>query len=130
MEEAKSKTPFEIKNHNHDNGYDIIEDYDLIISSFLYQYNIYLPRVRDREMSFREFVYRLGGLDEYSPLSRMARIRLEDDRNVIKHWPDELKAINNAWKVRKTKLMTEEELQRHKEIVQDRLARFFEACAK
>lgn len=81
-------------------------------------------------MSFAEFCYRLTGLGEKTPLMLIAHVRTEDDAKVMKHWPDKLKAINNEWKVKQYNNITPQELERHKEIEQKRLQRFFEACAK
>lgn len=120
--------PFENKLRNYDVGYDILDDYSTIIDSFLYQYGIYLPRVRNNEMSFREFIHRIGGLDEKSPLVRLVQIRKETDAKIMKSWPPEMKKIHDEWQSRKLDLMSDDDFERYKEIKQARIARFLDSC--
>ena len=88
-----------------------------------------MPKVRNEQMSWREFFHRLGALEENTPLIRLTKIRLETDNDIVKNWPDEYKSIRNEWQMRKLALMDDEDFERHKKIVNDRLARFFESCA-
>lgn len=87
--------------------YDLFEDWDLIISSFLTQYGL---RIRTKEfetVSWDEFRSLLAGLSPETPLGRMVAIRSESDDNVIEHFTADQKKIWNAWRNRKAENMTQ-----------------------
>ena len=89
--------------------YDLFEDWDLIISSFLTQYGL---RIRTKEfetVSWDEFRSLLAGLSPETPLGRMVAIRSESDDNVIEHFTEDQKKIWNAWRNRKAENMTQTE---------------------
>lgn len=89
--------------------YDLFEDWDLIISSFLTQYGL---RIRTKEfetVSWDEFRSLLAGLSPETPLGRMVAIRSEADDNVIEHFTADQKKIWNAWRNRKAENMTQTE---------------------
>lgn len=89
--------------------YDLFEDWDLIISSFLTQYGL---RIRTKEfetVSWDEFRSLLAGLSPETPLGRMVAIRSESDDNVIEHFTADQKKIWNAWRNRKAENMTQTE---------------------
>lgn len=89
--------------------YDLFEDWDLIISSFLTQYGL---RIRTKELetvSWDEFRSLLAGLSPETPLGRMVAIRSESDDNVIEHFTADQKKIWNAWRNRKAENMTQTE---------------------
>lgn len=89
--------------------YDLFEDWDLIISSFLTQYGL---RIRTKEfetVSWDEFRSLLAGLSPETPLGRMVAIRSELDDNVIEHFTADQKKIWNAWRNRKAENMTQTE---------------------
>lgn len=89
--------------------YDLFEDWDLIISSFLTQYGV---RIRTKEfetVSWDEFRSLLAGLSPETPLGRMVAIRSESDDNVIEHFTADQKKIWNAWRNRKAENMTQTE---------------------
>ena len=89
--------------------YDLFEDWDLIISSFLTQYGL---RIRTKEfetVSWDEFRSLLAGLSPETPLGRMVAIRSESDNNVIEHFTADQKKIWNAWRNRKAENMTQTE---------------------
>ena len=89
--------------------YDLFEDWDLIISSFLTQYGL---RIRTKEfetVSWDEFRSLLSGLSPETPLGRMVAIRSESDDNVIEHFTADQKKIWNAWRNRKAENMTQTE---------------------
>lgn len=75
-------------------GYNIIDDYDLIESSFFQQYGI---RLRDISLEWDEFLNLLGGLLPETPLSRVVAIRKEKDPEVLKKFTPEQKKIRNDW---------------------------------
>ena len=89
--------------------YDLFEDWDLIISSFLTQYGL---RIRTKEfetVSWDEFRSLLAGFSPETPLGRMVAIRSESDDNVIEHFTADQKKIWNAWRNRKAENMTQTE---------------------
>ena len=89
--------------------YDLFEDWDLIISSFLTQYGL---RIRTKEfetVSWDEFRSLLAGLSPETPLGRMVAIRSESDDNVIEHFTADQKKIWNAWRNRNAENMTQTE---------------------
>ena len=89
--------------------YDLFEDWDLIISSFLTQYGL---RIRTKEfetVSWDEFRSLLAGLSPETPLGRMVAIRSESDDNVIEHFTADQKKIWNTWRNRKAENMTQTE---------------------
>ena len=89
--------------------YDLFEDWELIISSFLTQYGL---RIRTKEfetVSWDEFRSLLAGLSPETPLGRMVAIRSESDDNVIEHFTADQKKIWNAWRNRKAENMTQTE---------------------
>ncbi len=88
--------------------YDLFEDWDLIVASFLSQYGL---RIRTKEfdtVSWDEFRSLLAGIDPETPLGRVVAIRAETDRNVIRHFTRDQKRIYDAWRNRRAAAMTPE----------------------
>lgn len=86
--------------------YDLFEDWDLIVSSFLSQYGL---RIRTKEFEtvcWDEFRSLLAGIAPETPLGRMVAIRSETDKETIKHFSKDQKRIYNEWRNRKTETMT------------------------
>ncbi|SHK37812.1 Bacteriophage Gp15 protein [Hathewaya proteolytica DSM 3090] len=83
---------------NSEEWYDIIEDYDLIESSFAEQYGIRLRREND--MSWGEFCTLLSGINEKTALGKIVSIRAEKDPKIIKEFTSEQKQIRNKWRKR------------------------------
>lgn len=83
--------------------YDLIEDWELIESSFVMQYGIRLRQNDD--MSWNEFCSLLTGIMYDTPLGRVVSIRAEKDQKVIKNFSEEEKRIRNEWMKRKNKKM-------------------------
>lgn len=81
--------------------YDLIEDYDLIESSFLKQYGIRLRTEED--MSWQEFCSLLSGIMPDTPLGQIVSIRAEKDLKIIKNFTKEQKRIRSEWLSRKLK---------------------------
>lgn len=82
----------------HPNGesyYDLIDDWDLIESSFLKQYGIRL-RTED-DMSWQEFCSLLSGIMPDTPLGQIVSIRAEKDPKVIKEFNKDQKRIRSEW---------------------------------
>lgn len=88
--------------------YDLFDDWDLIISSFLSQYGL---RIRTKEfetVSWDEFRSLLAGIAPDTALGRIVAIRSETDKDVIKHFTEEQSEIYKDWQKRKAKLITPE----------------------
>lgn len=90
----------DFKKHS-ENYYDLIDDYDLIESSFLKQYGIRLRTCED--MSWSEFSNLLAGLMPDTPLGRIVSIRSESNVEVISKFSDDQRRIRNEWIVRRNK---------------------------
>lgn len=85
-----------------------MEDWDLIVSSFLTQYGI---RIRTKEfetVSWGEFASLLAGISPDTPLGRIVAIRAETDKKVIKNFNSYQKHIYNDWRSRKAKKAAED----------------------
>ena len=88
--------------------YDLFEDWDLIVSSFLSQYGL---RIRTKEfetVSWDEFKALLAGLSPETALGRIVAIRSENDENILKHFSPEQKRIRNEWRASSAKKITAE----------------------
>ena len=81
--------------------YDILDDWELIESSFLKQYGIRLSANED--MTWREFCSLLSGIMPDTPLGQIVSIRAEKDPKVIKKFSKEQKRIRSEWIARKYK---------------------------
>lgn len=84
--------------------YDIIEDWDLIESSFLKQYGVRLRAEED--MLYPEFCSLLSGIMPNTPLGQVVSIRAEKDKKIIKSFNKEQKRIRNEWINRKRNRLT------------------------
>lgn len=83
------------KNSNIELYYDLIEDWELIESSFLKQYGIRLRA--DDDMSWSEFTSLLFGIMHDTPLGQIVAIRSEKDPKVLKNFNKEQKRIRNEY---------------------------------
>lgn len=90
--------------------YDIIKDFDLIVSSFQSQYGIRLSREL-KGMKWNEFKALLAGISPETPLGRIVSIRAEDDKEILKHFTREQHRIRNDWRGSKAVEMTEQQRQ-------------------
>lgn len=88
---ADFKTNSQVDNNS---GYDIIDDYDLIESSFFQQYGL---RLRSANLEWDEFLNLLSGLLPETPLGRIVSIRLEKNPDVLKEFTPEQKKIRSDW---------------------------------
>lgn len=78
--------------------YDLFDDWDLIVSSFLTQYGLRI-RTKDFEtVSWDEFKSLLAGIAPETPLGRIVAIRAETDKEVIKHFSKEQMRIYDEWR--------------------------------
>jgi hypothetical protein len=79
--------------------YDLLDDWNLIESSFLKQYGVRL-RTED-DMSYEEFCTLLSGIMYDTPLGRIVSIRAEKDPKIIKNFTREQNRIRTEWMARK-----------------------------
>ena len=85
--------------------YDMFEDWDLIVSSFLSQYGL---RIRTKEfetVSWDEFKALIAGLAPETALGRVVAIRSEKDKDIIKHFTTDQRRIYDEWRNREMKEM-------------------------
>lgn len=75
--------------------YDILDDWELIESSFLMQYGIRLRN--DNDMSWQEFCSLLAGIMPKTPLGSVVSVRAEQDWNVISKFTPQQQKIRNDW---------------------------------
>ena len=62
----------------------MIDDFDLIVSSFRSEYGVSIYSKDFAKMSWNEFCSLLQGLGPETPLARTVQIRLETDKEVLK----------------------------------------------
>ena len=86
----------------------MIEDFDLIVSSFQTQYGIRLSRDL-KGMKWSEFCDFLVGLGPETPLGRVVAIRSEEDENMLKNFSKEQHRIRNEWRKKQAKNVSEKE---------------------
>lgn len=61
-------------------------------------------------MTWTEFTSLLSGLGPDSPLARIVQIRLENDKDVLKHFTSAQHRIRNKWLSRNVKKYTEADM--------------------
>ena len=95
MQEEESETEEEqTTSQDEIRGYDILDDLDLIVSSFQEQYKINL--YTDKLSKSNGFCL-ISGLSSDTALGKVIQIRTEEDKEVIKKWPDKLKMDRLNW---------------------------------
>lgn len=60
-----------------------------------------------REMTWAEFSSLLQGLGADTPLAKMAQIRLEDDKNILKNFTPAQQKIRSKWRSRNAQRVPE-----------------------
>lgn len=88
----------------------MLEDFDLVISSFQTQYGIRLSREL-RGMKWNEFRDLLVGLGPETPLGRIVAVRSEEDKEILKYFSKEQHRIRNQWRSKRAGKVSEGELQ-------------------
>jgi hypothetical protein len=88
----------------------LIDDYDLVVSSFQTQYGLRLAR-EIHEMPWEEFKQLLSGIGPETPLGRIVAIRSETDKEILKHFSKEQRRIRNEWLQRRAKTVSESDMQ-------------------
>lgn len=97
----KRKNTFATPQNPFDEWFDLFEDWSAIEASFAADYHIRLRNEKD--MSWGEFVSLLQGLSSESPLGRLISVRRENDKNMLKGFSPEQKAVRNEWRSRQRK---------------------------
>ena len=98
-EKKKSSEPY----------YDLFEDWDLIVSSFLSQYGLRLSTKDFKTVDWAEFSALLSGLSADTALGKVVAIRSETDQETIKRFSSYQKKIYDDWRTKQSERMTEEE---------------------
>ena len=104
-----SLSPETEKKKSNEPYYDLFEDWDLIVSSFLSQYGIRLSTKEFRTVDWAEFSALLSGLSADTALGRIVSIRSETDAETIKRFSSYQKKIYDDWRTKQSERMTEEE---------------------
>lgn len=81
----------------------MIDDFDLIVSSFASEYGIRIYSDDFKKMKWDEFCSLISGLSPESPLGRIVQIRSENDKKVLKHFTKNQHKIRNEWHSRRFK---------------------------
>lgn len=89
--------------------YDLIDDFDLIVSSFQSQYGIRLTKELPGGMKWNEFRDMLVGMSPDTALGRIVSIRAEQDRKIINRFSDDQRRIWSEWRLRRAESVTETE---------------------
>lgn len=92
--------------------YDLVEDFDLIVSSFLQQYGIRILSNDFKQMKWEEFHALLVGISPDTPLGRMVSIRSETDKERINEFNTDQKRIWSDWRNRQAKKVNKEDAER------------------
>ena len=111
--------------NNNEAFYDLIDDFDLIESSFAQQYGIRLSMEIDT-MKWGEFSSLLSGLNGDTPLGNIVRIRSEKDPKVIKNFTENEKRIRSKWLNKNAKEISHEDYQQAMESIKN----MFKSIAK
>lgn len=98
----------DFQSQNSEAWYDLVDDWDLIESSFSQQYGIRLRKTID-DMEWGEFISLLAGLNGDTPLGNVVRIRSENDPKKIKEFNKYERQIRNEWKRKNVKQLSKEE---------------------
>lgn len=90
--------------------YDLIDDFDLIVSSFQSQYGLRLSREMGT-MKWDEFKDMLVGIAPDTALGRIVAIRAETDKEVLKHFSKDQRRIRYEWMQRRAKAVNPEDME-------------------
>lgn len=104
-----SLSPETEKKKSNEPYYDLFEDWDLIVSSFLSQYGIRLSTKEFKTVDWAEFSALLSGLSADTALGKVVAIRSETDQEAIKRFSSYQKKIYDDWRTKQSERMTEEE---------------------
>lgn len=106
--------------------YDLFDDWELIVSSFLSQYGL---RIRTKEfetVSWDEFRSLLAGISPDTALGRIVAIRSETDRNVIKHFTADQRRIYDEWQQHQASAMSQQRFKQEMADLERAIANMFQ----
>ena len=104
-----SLSPETEKKKSNEPYYDLFEDWDLIVSSFLSQYGLRLSTKEFKTVDWAEFSALLSGLSADTALGKVVAIRSETDQETIKRFSSYQRKIYDDWRTKQSERMTEEE---------------------
>ncbi|NSK79795.1 hypothetical protein HQK08_07685 [Blautia massiliensis] len=81
----------------------MLDDFDLIVSSFQSQYGLRLSRELPAGMKWAEFASLLSGLGPDTALGRIVAVRMEEDKDILKNFTLDQHRIRNEWRCRRAK---------------------------
>lgn len=102
--------------------YDLFEDWDLIISSFLSQYGLRIRTKEFESVSWDEFKSLVAGIAPDTVLGRIVAIRSETDKDVIKHFTTDQKRIYDEWHKRQAAQMSPQSYDQQMEYLERQMA--------
>lgn len=105
--------------------YDLFDDWDLIISSFLSQYGIRLSTKDFETVSWDEFRSLLAGISPDTALGRVVAIRSETNQNVIKHFTVDQKRIYDEWQRCRASRMSKQKFKQNMADLEREIAKMF-----
>ena len=91
---------------------DLLEDFDLIVSSFLQQYGIRILSNDFKQMKWKEFRALLTGISPDTPLGRIVSIRAETDKEQIDNFSQSQRKIWSDWRNRHARNVNREDAER------------------
>lgn len=106
--------------------YDFYDDWDLIEASLFQQYGLRI-RKELHDISWDEFCTHVSGLLPDTPLGKIVTIRSETDKNVLKNYTPQMRAIRSKWtnKMAQEKLKDVEHLDQEFDAWETVLAKMF-----
>lgn len=104
--------------------YDLFEDWDLIVSSFLSQYGLRIRTKEFESVSWDEFRALLAGLSPETALGRIVAVRSETDKDTIKHFSRDQKRIYDEWRSRKAESTGPEDYEQQMAALERQMAAF------
>lgn len=111
--------------NNSESFYDLIDDFDLIESSFAQQYGIRLRKEID-SIKWGEFASLLSGLNGDTALGNIVRIRSEKDPKILKNFTENEKKIRSKWINKNAKQVSSENYEQ----AMENFKNMFKAMAK
>lgn len=105
--------------------YDLIDDWDLIVSSFLSQYGIRLSTKQFETVSWDEFISLLKGISPDTALGRVVEIRAEKNKDILKNFTPDQMRIHEEWARRNAEKMTAQQYDKEMQNLERMIA---EAC--
>lgn len=102
--------------------YDLFEDWDLIVSSFLSQYGLRIRTKEFESVCWDEFKSLVAGIAPDTVLGRIVAIRSETDKDIIKHFTADQKRIYDEWHNRQAAQMNQQTYDQQMEYLERQMA--------